>query len=299
MKKLQLLGLMLAGTLGLNAQLKTDSLKKYRCSGIIVESNALYRGGPHYSLDRSDFQKFVTNQTLLNQDLTGYTNTGYSPRVYQYSKSFSIRAFVELGKGKRFRREGFIGAKIGRAEASRAFYYKESRDTTGIYTNTPNNATTYSVTKINSSYSYAISALQIFVPMGINLTTDKNKHFWFAAGIEVSPGISCANEFTSRYISQKKEVLLNSPNLVDNENFAAEQILDTKTTKETIKGIGFVGYASLPLAVNVRVSKKIKILKNIDLNATLSPRAYYTNNRFVGSKTDLAFNTSFGLRYNW
>jgi hypothetical protein len=59
MKKLPLQVLILASTLGLNAQTKTDSIKKIRLSGIGLESQMIFQRGYINTASQEDFKKFV------------------------------------------------------------------------------------------------------------------------------------------------------------------------------------------------------------------------------------------------
>ena len=71
MKKLQLLVLILACVLVSNAQTKTDSIKKFRLSGIVIEMYGISKRDVA-SNDQADFQKHVKNNELLDKDLTAY-----------------------------------------------------------------------------------------------------------------------------------------------------------------------------------------------------------------------------------
>jgi hypothetical protein len=176
MKKLPLQVLILASTLGLNAQTKTDSIKKIRLSGVGLESQMIFQRGYINTASQEDFKKFVSNNKLLDKDLNGYTSASGNGRSTDANGLISLRAFFELGQGKKFRREGFIGIRFGSNSVSSAFYSKTTRDTNAIYVNAANNDKLYSVTQYNDNYFYSISSKQIMVPIGINLTTNKNKN---------------------------------------------------------------------------------------------------------------------------
>jgi hypothetical protein len=80
MKKLPLQVLILASTLGLNAQTKTDSIKKIRLSGVGLESQMIFQRGYINTASQEDFKKFVSNNKLLDKDLNGYTSASGNGR---------------------------------------------------------------------------------------------------------------------------------------------------------------------------------------------------------------------------
>ena len=302
MKKFPLQVLILASTLGLNAQTKTDSIKKIRLSGIGLESQMIFQHGYINTANQADFKKFVSNNKLLDKDLNGYTSASGNGRSIDANGLISLRAFLELGQGKKFRREGFIGIRFGSNSVSSAFYSKTTRDTNAIYVNTANNDKLYSVKQYNDNYFYSISSKQIMVPIGINLTTNKNKRFCFGAGLELSPGISYANMFSANHILNTSELLLNSSSTYDKyDSYSSNSYKNVEVvqTVNKIGGIGFVGYAAIPLTTNLRMSKNLTARRHFSASASLAPGFYYESNKFSSPQSNFVFNASLGLRYNW
>jgi hypothetical protein len=302
MKKLQLQVLILASTLGLNAQTKTDSIKKIRLSGVGLESQFIFQQGYINTANQEDFKKFVTNNKLLDKDLNGYTSASGFGRSTDANGLICVRAFFELGQGKKLRREGFIGIRFGSNSVSSASYSKTTRDTIAVYVNTANNDKLYSVAQYNDNYFYSISSKQIMVPVGINLTTNKNKRFWFGAGVELSPGISYSNMFSANHNLSKTELLLNSSSTYDKyDSYSSTSYKNVQMdqTLNKISGIGFVGYAAIPLSTNLRLSKNINARRHFSASATLAPGIFYSNNKFTSAQSNFILNASLGLRYNW
>lgn len=302
MKKLQLPVLILASSLGLSAQTKSDSLKKIRFSGIVLETHGSITHGRSANSDKAEFQEFVKNNVLLDKDLTGYTSGHGQYNVTDYNGGVSLRAFIELGQGKRFRREGFIGVRINSSNLLSSFYTKNSYDTIGTYINTLTGSKIYSVNGYFSRYNYQISSGQFLLPIGINFTTNKTNRLWFAGGLEVCPGITHSNIFSASYSLNKTELLMNensSYSKYGSYSVGQSVNLESQYTHTDLKGIGFVGYMSLPFNANLRLSKKIKVLKQMNLSTSFAPSVYYASNKFVGSKSGFGINTSLGIRYNW
>jgi len=302
MKKLQLQVLILACSFGLNAQIKTDSVKKIRLSGIGLESQFIFQQGYINTASQEDFKKFVSNNKLLDKDLNGYTGASGFGRSIDANGLICARAFFELGQGKKFRREGFIGIRFGSNSVSSAAYSKTTRDTNAIYVNPANNDKLYSVTQYNDNYFYSITSKQIMVPVGINLTTNKNKRFWFGAGVELSPGISYSNMFSANHNLNKTELLLNSSSTYDKyDSYSSTSYknVEMDQTINKVNGIGFVGYAAIPFTANLRMSKNINARRHFSACAALAPGLFYSNNKFTNAQSSLTFNASLGLRYNW
>lgn len=239
---------------------------------------------------------------MLDKDLNGYTSASGNGRSTDANGLISLRAFFELGQGKKFRREGFIGIRFGSNSVSSAFYSKTTRDTNAIYVNAANNDKLYSVTQYNDNYFYSISSKQIMVPIGINLTTNKNKRFWFGAGLEVSPGISYANTFSANHNLNTTELLLNSSSTYDKyDSYSTSSFksVEMNQTVNKINGIGFVGYAAIPLTTNLRMSKNLTARRHFSASASLAPGVLYSNNKFTSAQSSFILNASLGLRYNW
>jgi hypothetical protein len=70
-------------------------------------------------------------------------------------------------------------------------------------------------------------------------------------------------------------------------------------TVDKISGIGFVGYAAIPLTTNLRMSKNLTARRHFSASASLAPGFYYESNKFSSPQSNFVFNASLGLRYNW
>ena len=204
MKKLQLMVLILASVLGSNAQTKTGSLKKFRLSGVIIEMHGISKLDATNN-NQADFQKHVNNNELLDKDLTNYST--YSGYNVDFAGMFSARAFFECQKAKRHNPEIFVGIRYGDDVLASASYFKSETKIVATYKNTTNNDSLIEVETYNSSYNYQINSKRVFIPVGLNITTNKTNRLWFSAGVEVSPGVTFNNTFNAFYILTKNTAI--------------------------------------------------------------------------------------------
>ena len=299
MKKLQLLVLILASVLGSNAQTKTDSLKKFRMSGIIVELDGIANRETSNN-DQASFKKYVQNNDLLDKDLSTFSrySGGFST---DFNAMFSARVFFQLQKAKRFHPEVFVGVRFGSDVLASANYFKSESQTVATYFNPANNDSLLKVDVYNSSYYYQVNAKRLFIPLGINITTNKTNRLWFSAGVELSPGITFNNNFSAFYSLTRYSAIYDpaTSKPVNAYSSGTYEDLDHKFSYTSLKGVGFESYMSLPLSANLRLSKKVKFLKHLNLNTSMAPGFFVVKNKFVGTQTTFIVNTSLGIRYNW
>lgn len=299
MKKLQLLVFILACVLGSKAQTKTDSSKNIRLSAVIIEMHGILTSNTANN-NQADFQKYVQNNELLNKDLSTFSQNVGSTST-DFSGMFSGRIFFEFQKVKRFNLETFIGVRFGSDVLATATYFKSESNTVAKYVNPANNDSLIEVATFNTSYHYQINSQRLFIPLGINISSNKTKRLWFSVGVELSPGITFNNNFGAFYMLTKTTSIYDpsTSKPVNNYSSGSYETLDSKSSQTRLKGIGFESYMALPLSMNLRLSKKIKFLKHLNLNSALAPGVLVVKNKFAGAKTNFITNASLGLRYNW
>lgn len=284
-----------------NLTSQTDSLKTFRFSALSVEMQLHVRGQFSNTAMHEDFQRFVKNDDLLNRTTAQKNNTGYGLSTYDFWPGlFSTRAFFDLAPAKGFNRQAFIGISFGRVQQLELSYLNRVYDTTDI-TYGINNYTV-NVDVYQSAYSYEISSAKILVPLGLNFITNKQKTFWFSAGIELCPGITFMNVYTSNYEKTRSQYVLDAFSSYSKINSYSRSfdrdVIESGHTRKMIKGAGFNGYAALPLTMNINLPKKAGFLKKFGVFATLAPGIYFTANKFNGSQAFFFVNTCAGLRYS-
>ena len=279
-----------------NLRAQTDSLKRFGFSALSVEMQLHVRGQYYNAVSHEDFEKFVKNDGLLNRTATQKNTLGYSFSNHNFFPGlFSARAFFDVKPAKGFKRQAFVGISLGRIQQLELSYLNSVYDTTGITYGIDNY--TVNVDAYQSAYSYEISSTKILVPLGLNFITSRQKVFWFSAGVELCPGITAFNRYTSQYAKSKSQYVLDafsSYNKVSSysRSFGSERLESSQTNKR-LGGIGFTGYATIPFTMNVNVFKKIGLF------ATLAPGYYFTADKFNGSHSFFFVNACAGLRYNF
>ncbi|MES2679284.1 MAG: hypothetical protein V4635_05335 [Bacteroidota bacterium] len=285
-------------SLHLNAQ--SDSLKKIRFSGLQLKFNLV--GSRYDESARENYQSFIKTNEILNQDVAGYSHSPNSG-THNYSSYIALGAVADIRTRKKFPRlELVLGLNYGQSILSSASYTRKDYDTTGSYYNSVKNEVLYTVNENNSSYLYEVRSQQLLLPVGINLVTNKKRRIWVSAGLELSPGISFANVFSARKGLYTSELILYSNSRYSditsytrtNQSQGKWESAETK-----FDGVGFAGFVTLPLSVNLRLAKRINFLKHMSLSASISPGFYYSNNKFSGTNSGTIMNSALGLRYSW
>jgi hypothetical protein len=282
----------------LNLSSQSDSLKMIRFSGLQLKFNMV--GSRYDESTRENYQSFIKNNEILKQDVTGYEHSPNSG-THNYSSYLALNAVADIRTGKKFPAlELTFGLNFGQSVLSSAYYSKTDYDTTGSYYNNIKNEVLYTVSENNSNYIYEVRSQQLFLPIGLNLTTNKKRWLWASAGVELSPGISFANVFSARKgLNTNELILYSNSRYTDITSYTrthqSRGMWESRETK--FGGVGFAGFVTLPLSVNLRLGKKNSFLKHMSLSASLSPGFYYSRNKFSGTNTGIIMNSALGVRY--
>ncbi len=284
----------------LHTSAQSDSLKKIRFSAVQLRFNMV---GSRYQVStRENYQSFIKNNEILNQDVTGFKHD-QSARVHNYSSYIALAAMADIRTQKKFPGiELTFGLNFGQSIVSSAYYSKTDYDTTGSYYNSTKNEVLYTVNENNNNYIYEVRSQQLFLPIGLNLVSNKKKWVWFSAGLELSPGISFANVFSAKKGLYTSELILYSNSRLNdirtytNTNHSSGAWVTSETK---VGGLGFAGYATFPLSVNLRLAKRIRFLKHVSLSASLAPGFYYGKNKFSMSSSGTIMNSALSFRYSW
>jgi hypothetical protein len=285
--------------LQLSAQ--TDSLKIVSFSGVQLDYGIV--GGLDESLvSQQEYQKFVKTNSLLNKDLSLYTSNNYG---YFYQQTFigfiSLRAFTDITTNKKIKKEVFVGLRYGQRGMSNLNYNTQRYDTIGVYIDPVSNDVVTKVLNSRSEYNFGINSNKLIIPLGINITTNKQRYLWLTAGIEIAPALSFGYVFIGSNTETSSIMYLFPGQVLNNKNSILNNV-DYQSTRKTefnkLKGIGLSGYLSVPLSVNLRLSKNINILKHLSASATIVPAFSYSKHKYTGTESYLTVNTNVGLRYN-
>ena len=275
-----------------------DSACKFRISGFQLDMSLL--GAASNGGTQEKLQKVVYGNELLNRDLSGYT-TGQGGRSANFDGHFSMRVFAELPtQMKHARLEVFAGFRFGSVTLSTTYYYKDNYDTTGVYINPANNAKITTANDYYSGYTYSFVSNQLSLPFGLNISSNKKKRFWFTAGMELCPGINFSSQFEAYHNVSTTGLILNENSQLSNYssyNRTSYTQGASEFSSKALKGVGFVGYATLPLSINIRLAKKINWLKHFNWTGSIAPGVYVSENKFSGTNNGAILNLATGIRY--
>jgi hypothetical protein len=284
-------------SLCLSAQ--TDTSKKTRLSGLQLTFGTMYSSGFN-TMDLSDYQTFIKSDTLLYTDFNYYTkgqNFGSN-----FLGTFSFRAFADVfGKGKT-KKEISVGVILGGELSSQLSYHKSRIEVTDVYFSLVNKDTLLRIKEYNSYYYFGLRRNKLFVPLSLSFTTNKQRWFWFTAGIEVAPGVSFGYEYNGSNSETQQEATV-KPHMSESEYYRYYE-RDTYKYKsvyhnERLKGIGFAFYSSLPVSMNIRCAKRIPFLKHLNFTGNIAPVFVYSSDKYTGTTSGFGVSGSLGLRWNW
>lgn len=279
---------------------QTDTLKPIRLSGIRVDLSTNFATG-HSAVTQKKYQEIVSNDEYLNRDFGGYESQGY-----YYSNGYGgmtdIRFYGALaGRGK-IAREVFIGLRYGRENTSGLGFNKTIYDTIGRYVEPNTKDVQLNILTTDLYYNFVINSHKLFIPLGLNLTTNKTKYVWFTAGIEFVPSLNFGYTFNSSYDRHSREIFIREGDSIryDNSFTNYSNTIFTSSKRETkLSGVGLGFYLATPLSANLRFSKSVRFLKHLNLSVSLAPAFVYVRSKYSGSSYAAAAYVSAGLRYNW
>jgi hypothetical protein len=282
-----------------------DSIKKIRFSGLSFDIGQ-FGTSDKGNLTLDDYKKISPDDELLNTSLTSYSSSAFFGEPQGFNNFFApcVKAYFDYKLFKRVNTELFIGIKY-RSHIFSGFRFYNTEEVFTPFVNYQNTKAYNEIIKTTDQYSFGLVGKQIFIPVGLNITTKKSRRFWFTAGLELAPGLSFAYQYRSMYWVDKSVSLLDASK-IQNQNYNYQSGYTVNSEQniysqriENINKLGFAFYAGVPLSVNLRLSKHVKILKNINANASISPGCYYSTSKTVTTNFAYAIAANLGLRVNW
>lgn len=290
-KKLFFLSMILMFT-GSKAQIDTIN-PSFRFSGVQVGLNGIttFFGT---SLDRQQTMKYVTDD-LLYTNLNEYSSFANNTLI-EYNASFGFRLFATAIKKRKYELDLFLGMCFGSSRSNSQTYFKTIWDTTNTFLGT-NGGKLYEVRQNNSIYSFNVSSQQILMPVGFNYTTSKQNRFWASWGVELTPGIRTNYQYLgTNFLVSTKHIV--DPNTMQGMGPGETTYKEIAFSYKKIKQVGFAGYISVPVGVNMRLSKRTQFLKHMNASASVAPAYYMSYDKITKFQQSFAMTTNFGLRYN-
>ncbi len=280
---------------------QTDSLNKkvLKFNGVSLELGGLmtpYGGG-----DVTSYKTIFPNDALLSSNFTNHAySEGYNfPQGYSNFLSVCAKSFFSFSKKSKISKEIFIGLRYQKTIHSGFSYINNSPKVTQNYINTTSQDTVFRVIENENITSFGVVGKQLFLPIGFNITTKKERRFWLTAGLCLAPGINFNTLYKSTAYNTNFDYI--TKKISDRNTFEkySGSTQNTFATFEQRVSPSFAFYSSLPLTVNIRASKKIKLLKNTNLFVCTEPVYYYSKIKNITTNSGFTWANSFGIRANW
>ncbi len=254
------------------------------------------------SISQGKLQQFVTNDPLLYLDFSSYNPAHKDARSVAYNSNIGARVYFSLNSRSKLEKELYAGVVYGAGSYSQLMFHKGNYDTLGVFTNTASGQFLYQVQETNDSYNFSMNSNMVLMPMGLNITTPKAKRVWFGFGVEIAPGITFNYQYNSSHYKFSRKHLVEPGTPVTNyynmDPFNVTQF-EGKSSSKYLSGVGFAGYVGIPLNMNLRLSKRLSVLKNTSLGVSLTPSCYMEVNKYNGSRSAFALASTMHLRYNF
>ena len=277
-----------------------DSVSKFKLQSISIEMHSNNYPTHYWKATKNDFLRFAGNDAILISSPSGST-TGYGQAYPSFfSALLSGKLFFNLPKQKKLQLYG--GVNFGIQQVLSLGHIVNDYDTVDVYTSSNSNQKIYKVINFQHSFSFSLSSKKIQLPVGVQFVTDTKKRFWLSAGIELCPGLTFDNLYRSNRSLSMYTLTLNEQSQYDvitsyTRDFMNSGLISFVNNDKKIGGVGFFGTANLPITVNLRASKKIRLLNKICLFAQITPGGFFAYNRFTNNQSGFQINTGLGLRY--
>ncbi len=147
-------------------------------------------------------------------------------------------------------------------------------------------------------YQFAVSGLQLSLPVGIRLSSDRINRLWFEGGLDLAPGLIYAIRYDSRYSTSEQEVLApvgEEPRFSPFLSFDSDS-LNEIVVRKALPGAGFAFYAGMPLSTGIRLSKSSNFLGRLQLMLSFQPMYVYRNSKYSTTVSRFSYRLSTGLR---
>jgi hypothetical protein len=244
-------------------------------------------------------QAFVKVDPYLYTTLQGYDKeNSYVIRGSFFEQVAGGKIFFKFKNSGKFFKEFFIGLRFTQHVVSAVSYSRNEVDTIGSFKDQQTGLTRYVLRQHSTAYNFLIRGNTLFAPMGINLTTNPHKFFWFTAGIELAPSLLFGHRFVSdlNYTTEESSVNAGEP-----PNFFGSYFRSFSgySNSQKISGPGIGIYLGIPVSVYMRpFRKETNGLRHFNLFATLMPLATGSKSRFSDYASGFTASAGAGLRYD-
>jgi hypothetical protein len=249
--------------------------------------------------DQQHFQAFVKSDPNLYANLNGYQKeNSYFISGTFFEQIAGGKCFFQLKKSNKFRSEFFIGLRFTQHVVNAVSYSNATIDTVGKFNDPQTGATKYIIKENSSNYYFLIRGNTLYLPLGMNFTTNSNKFFWFSAGIELAPSVLFNHTFVSDHDITVRQSIVAAGQSPDSFGSDIESFSRSANTQKT-RGLGTGIYLGVPLSFYIHpMRKETNGLQGINLFVTLMPLATYSTTSFSSWARGFTGNVGAGVRYN-
>jgi hypothetical protein len=250
------------------------------------------------TLDQQKFQSFIPADALLYADLTGYRAENYYTTGGRFDGMIGGKAFFRLKKSKR-NYELFAGLRYSEAQVAYSTYVKTTYDTLYTYAD-PQGQTNYLVNKQTDEFGFSIWGRRLFVPLGVNVSTNPDNFFWFTAGIEIAPFIAFDHRFVSSRAFTYYDMIVEAGTDPDQMLAGSSSSATRWQEQQKVKGLGGGAYVGIPLAIYFHpFRKETSFLRTLNFFGTLMPLFTASSTKFSEPAYGVLFQANAGVRVNF
>jgi|LakMenE18May11ns_1017448.scaffolds.fasta_scaffold9959682_20 hypothetical protein len=282
-------------------QIDDLTFKPIRFTGI--SGSFGFMSAKYSGLTTNQLKPIFTGDLSLDQNYTNdYTYAPYFIATNGLSSfQLELKTFYEINTMKKVNLEGFIGFRFANTILAGGYYsQKNPLKTNEIYqsSNSANILEKQSITRLDASYG--IYGNTLFLPMGINLNTKKSRIVWLNAGLEFSPGLTINKVYESTITESKQTTYIENGAVQQGfgKNISYDQIT-LHHYSERITKPSMMLMMSMPFGVNIRLGKKMPVLKHTNILFLIAPNWTYRNTSYLGSSHGFGMQSSLGLNFRW
>lgn len=262
-----------------------------------------FLGNKYLGLTTNQLKPIFINDLSLNQNYANdYRYAPYFiPTNSLSSLQLELKTFYELNVVKKVNLECFIGFRLANTIIAGAYYIqKNPLKINEIYqsSNGANIVEKQSIIQLEASYG--IYGNTYYLPMGININTKKSKIIWLSAGFEFSPGLTTNKVYESTITETKQTTFIE--NGIVQQGSVGSIMYDQITLhhySERITRPSFMLMMSLPFGINVRLGKRLPVIKRTSIFLQMAPIWTYRNISYLSSTHGFSTQSNLGLNFRW
>ncbi len=278
---------------------QNDSAGKLAFSGFQIEIQGPVTFREH-TFSKEQLMALNTGDPLINQSFDGYQNIYYYHQgtTVNFTGAFAARAYFSVKTKKIPYLDFYAGLSSGSANIGSLSFFRQITDTMDIFSNQLGQ-NIYKTRRITHYNYFGVNSRKTLFLLGLNAGTNKQRWVWLTAGVELAPGLLHHYNYHSHSFYSEDHFLV--PEGTNTPIFSHMSIYSTGNTasqiNKNIPAAGFYLQGSIPLSINIRLAKKIPILKNLHATFQAAPGFIFAKDNVYGTRSQGAIFTLAGIRY--